>query len=53
MSDYYVYPVVDYCIVMEMVNDYGFHYSLSTNDYTFFHVDEPNVIGINSRMVND
>lgn len=25
----------------------------ANNDYTLIHVDEPNVIGINERMVND
>ena len=28
-------------------------YELATNDYTLIFVDEPNVIGINERMVND
>ena len=52
MSKYYIYPIVDYCVVMEIMNSY-IYYSLSTNDYTMIHVDEPNVIGINERMVND
>ena len=52
MNEYYIYPVVDYCVVMDLVNEVSY-YALSTNDYTLLHVDEPNVIGINERMVND
>ena len=52
MSEYYIYPTVDFGVVMEIMNSY-FYYSLSLDEYTMLHVDEPNVIGMMDKMVND
>ena len=61
MNEYYTTSTFNYSskilslnlIYDRTYNSILYNMGYGTNDYTLIHVDEPNVIGINERMVND